>query len=200
VIGDEVIRWHDLGTVASTMDYAAGLVRNGTSRWTLVTAESQTAGRGTHGREWLSTRGKGLYLSLVLPPPVKTDGLERLSVRTAETLVEALGEYCSLDFTIKSPNDVLVRGKKVAGILYESVSHEGKILSLILGMGVNLYHTRDDFERGRLPDATSLFIEAGFVPERDELISSFLARYVRMCKNELYPPPGSRTGDAGHGW
>jgi len=198
VIDGEIVRWYDFGTVTSTMDYAADLVREGTSRWTLVTAQSQTAGRGTHGRDWLSIPGKGLYLSLVLPLPVNTDGLENLSLRTAETLTDALCEYYSLDFVIKSPNDVLVRGKKVAGILYESVSHEGRILSLILGMGVNLHQTRDDFERGGLPDATSLFIEAGFVPEGDELMWSFLTRYIRMYRNELCPPPESRTGESGH--
>ncbi|MFC1692037.1 biotin--[acetyl-CoA-carboxylase] ligase [Candidatus Latescibacterota bacterium] len=182
--GDSFL-WYDLSQVSSTIDAAVELAKNGCSSWTLVTADHQNEGRGTHGRDWIVPCGKGLLLSLVVPLPDKPRCLEDLSTLTAGILIECLNEYFDLPFKIKHPNDIILRGRKLAGIMYESVSCGENVLSLILGMGINLYQTREEFMNSGLPDAISLFCEAGFVPDRERLIFSFLKRfkktYEKLC-------------------
>jgi len=175
--------WYELDRVDSTMDYAVRLINKGCSPWTLVTAEEQAYGRGTHGREWFSPVGGGLFLSLILKPPDNTGCLEDLSVRTAGVLIETLKSYYDLPFEIKQPNDVLIRGHKVAGILYESVIRGEEVLSLILGMGVNLSQSTEDFERAGLSEATSLRMEAGCIPEREPFLVNFLTNFKTMYES-----------------
>ena len=182
VSGREVA-WYELAVTASTMDYAVKLVREGCASWTLVTAEKQSSGRGTHGREWISLQGKGLYLSLILPPSLVIGCLEDLSVRTAEALLRTLKNFVNLPFEIKHPNDVTIKGRKIAGILFESVTRGEEVRSLILGMGLNLFQSRKDFKRNGIPDATSLLIEAGYVPGVEHLLTSFLEQFIPLFEN-----------------
>lgn len=181
-IDEKRIVWYELDSAASTMDYAVELTGKGCFPPVLVTAEKQSSGRGTHGRNWISPQGKGIYLSLVVTPPENAMCLEDLSVRTAGVLVETLKSYYDLPFKIKPPNDVLIGGCKVAGILYESVTRGDEVLSLILGLGLNLNQSIRDFEDAGLPDATSLIIEAGYVPERESLLISFLKKFMPMYR------------------
>jgi len=181
-IDEKRIVWYELDSATSTMDYAVELTRKGYSPPVLVTADKQSSGRGTHGRNWISPQGKGLYLSLVVTPPENSVCLEDLSARTAGILVKTLEDYYDLSFEIKPPNDVLIGGRKVAGILYESATRGDEVLSLILGLGLNLSQSVRDFEHAGLPDATSLIIEAGYVPERESLLMSFLKNFMTMYK------------------
>ena len=133
----------------------------------VITADIQSQGRGQHGRVWQSPAGANVILStLLFPPP----SLQRPPVLTAfaavvvaETILQATGQQS----TIKWPNDVLVGGKKVCGILIEGgakPSTEYSVLStqyFVLGIGLNVNQSPEDFQQAQLPDATSLSIVTG---------------------------------------
>jgi len=180
------IRRHDFPVVDSTLDRAKECIDRGNGDWTLVTADSQLRGRGTRGRSWVSHPGAGLWISLALPPAKKTDFLDGLTLRTAEVLVDALSTVCNPPFTIKPPNDILIRGRKCAGILYESATADGSVQALILGLGLNVSQTETDFARAGLPDATSLFIETGERYDREDILNAFLERFVVVYPAEFY--------------
>ncbi|SMF25168.1 BirA family transcriptional regulator, biotin operon repressor / biotin-[acetyl-CoA-carboxylase] ligase [Tistlia consotensis] len=134
-----VYRLIALDSVGSTMDEARRLAEAGAEDGTLVWAREQTKGRGRLGRSWASPRGN-LYLSLLLRPDCPPAQAAQLGFVAALALGEAIGSVSPpVDVTYKWPNDVLLHGRKVAGLLLESRSTpEGGLDWLILGMGVNV--------------------------------------------------------------
>lgn len=161
----------------STMDHAVALSRNGTCSWTLVTARTQTSGRGTNGRTWVSTPDQGLWLSIILPPPDNPERMPDIPLLAAEMLVAAFTDLGLRGCRIKHPNDVLAGGCKIAGILCESSTVGHRVVHAILGMGVNLSQTRGELDATGLPDATSYGIETGSPLAPDELLHRFLSRF-----------------------
>jgi len=180
------MKWHDLDTVTSTMDRAYELVRNGCRYWTVITARHQSTGRGTHGRSWSSHTGKGLWMSLIIPPPPEAENLSGLTVLAAKTLADTLKAFTGKTFSIKHPNDVIINNRKIAGILVESATDGDRVTSVILGMGVNFLQTHEDFMNEGLPDATSLFIESGSAPDRNSFLSVFLADFKTSYESGDY--------------
>jgi len=167
----------------STNARALGLARHGAPSGTLVYAEEQTAGRGRNGREWFSPRGAGLYFSLIVRPgqpknlwPLLTHAA---SVALAETLRD-LSVPVPLNVEIKWPNDVLLSGRKCAGILLEMIASGAEEQAAIVGVGI-------DVRRGSVPEALSseaVSIEemaGGSVPRRlllVKLLRQFQLRYM----------------------
>ncbi|MFC1606332.1 biotin--[acetyl-CoA-carboxylase] ligase [Candidatus Latescibacterota bacterium] len=186
-VDGRVIPWIDMDSTPSTMEIAHAIVRDGRRETTLISANCQTSGRGTKGRSWSSLPGKGVWLSVILPPPDDLDNLSGLTVAVAEELIRTLRLYADCPFTIKDPNDVLVNGRKIAGILVETSIVADDVRSVLLGMGMNFTQTREDFLRDNLPDATSLILENGTVPSREEFIKTFmtflLKRYDIMIRS-----------------
>lgn len=176
-IGHRTIPWHDLDVVSSTMDTARHLAAAGQHSWAAVTAHCQESGRGTHGRDWLSSRDSGLWLSLILPPPIN-ERVEGLSLVSARVLVMVLDRLFSLSGVVKEPNDVLIGGRKIAGILLESESTGNRFDYLILGLGLNLTQDRSFFNEAELPEATSVFCETGLLPERDVVLRAFISTFI----------------------
>ncbi len=130
-----------LGQVDSTNSFAKNLAQQGAAAGTLVVAESQTAGRGRHGNQWSSLTGN-LFMSLVLRPQVSAASVGQLSFLMALALARSLEEVLPAlsDIGLKWPNDVLVDGRKCAGILLESEA-QGMATQLpwvVAGVGVNL--------------------------------------------------------------
>jgi BirA family transcriptional regulator, biotin operon repressor / biotin---[acetyl-CoA-carboxylase] ligase len=126
--------------VGSSNDEAKALARAGAAGGTLVWADEQTAGRGRRGRAWASPPGN-LYLSLLLRPDAPPTGIAQLSFVAALGLGDALGEVAgpAFEWRCKWPNDLLVNGKKLAGILLESeTSAGGRVDFVVIGIGVNL--------------------------------------------------------------
>lgn len=176
------IEWFSYDSVSSTMDVAKSLIMEGHPPWTVITAATQTRGRGTHGRDWFSLRGGGLYISAILPLPGINENLEHLTVKTAAVTAGTLLSLYNLRCTIKHPNDLYAGGKKLAGILYESASLGEQMTSIVLGMGINLYQTRENFDAAGLPDATSVFIETNIYPEPETILTDFLYSFVPMYR------------------
>ncbi len=150
---------HHAALVASTNDWARSLAAAGAPEGTLCWADAQSAGRGRRGRGWLSPCG-GLYLSLILRPTLPPAAIPRLTLMAAVALARASGPAA----TIKWPNDILLDGRKVCGILSEL---HGDPAAVILGIGVNV---AADPALAAVPTAGSLG-----APDRIALLRGILA-------------------------
>ncbi len=166
---------HTYPTVGSTNDVAAELARQGAPHGALVTAEEQTAGRGRAGRFWSTPIGASLALSLLLRPGASSlESVGALGPLGALAVAEAL-EGLDLKAEIKWPNDVLLGGKKVAGVLAEATWDGDRLAYAILGIGVNVHagvlEQADQFE---FP-ATSVGAMTGARADRTQLLVEIVA-------------------------
>jgi BirA family transcriptional regulator, biotin operon repressor / biotin---[acetyl-CoA-carboxylase] ligase len=144
----------------------------------VAVTEHQTEGRGRLGRSWQDVAGRSLLVSVLLHPPVPAHRLPELSPVAGAACAEAIRAVTGLETTVKFPNDVLVEGRKVAGILAEA--SDG---TLVLGIGVNVNQTADELPReARLPP-TSLRVETGREQSRRELLVELLDRLERRVSD-----------------
>jgi BirA family biotin operon repressor/biotin-[acetyl-CoA-carboxylase] ligase len=149
---------------ASTQRLLAGDAPEGA----VAVAEEQEQGRGRLGRMWVAPPGTSLLLSLLLRPEVAPDRLPTLTVLAAQTLAE-LVRPLGLEATVKEPNDVLVAGRKVAGVLAEA--SDGRV---VLGIGLNVSQRAAELPERPLFPATSLELELGRRVDRPELLVELL--------------------------
>jgi BirA family biotin operon repressor/biotin-[acetyl-CoA-carboxylase] ligase len=168
------------GSVNSTMTIAAQLARDGCAAGTIVGAEGQLAGVGRHGRVWHSEVGAGLYVSIVLRPPQphqETPARATPAVMLALGLAvqEAIAQVTQLAPDLRWPNDVLVNGKKCAGILAQI---EGD--AVITGIGINVNQTV--FAAAISGVATSLRLEGASCLRREDLLVAVVEAVERCCK------------------
>lgn len=145
----------------------------------LALAEEQTHGRGRRGRDWQGTAAKGLLFSLCLRPAVETARLASLTPVAAEAIVVAVASFGG-EATVKHPNDVLLAGRKVAGILAEASA--GRIA---LGVGVNVEQKAGDLPARPVFPASSLELELGRSIDRIELLVRILAQLERHYERWL---------------
>ncbi|MDP9243179.1 MAG: biotin--[acetyl-CoA-carboxylase] ligase [Actinomycetota bacterium] len=122
----------------STNARALALAEDGAPEWTIVAAGHQTAGRGRLGRTWLDDAGRSLLFSLVLRPELSPTLAGLLSLLAGAAVADACRDVAAVEAGCKWPNDVLVRDRKLAGILAEASVAEGRLRHLVLGVGVNL--------------------------------------------------------------
>lgn len=144
------------------------------SEGAVAVTEEQTAGRGRLGRRWLSPPRVSLLFSILLEPPVQTARLPELSLVAGEACAAAIASVTGLEPEIKLPNDVLIGGRKTAGILAEA--RDGRV---VLGMGVNVNVAEDDLPTEIDRAATSLLVETGHAFDRGELLVEILERLER---------------------
>jgi BirA family transcriptional regulator, biotin operon repressor / biotin---[acetyl-CoA-carboxylase] ligase len=140
----------------------------------VVVAEEQTAGRGRLGRPWFAAPGTSLLFSINLRPAVETPRLPELSVVAGRACAEAIREVTGLDPTIKLPNDLLVGGRKLAGILAEA--REDRV---VLGIGINVNVSSKDLPRNVDREPTSLLAELGSPVDRAPLLAAILLMLER---------------------
>ena len=122
----------------STNVRARMLAHEGAPEGTLVVAETQTQGRGRRGRTWFSPPGCGIYMSIILRPLVQPHEAPQLTLLTAVAMVETLLGFVDLPFTIKWPNDILIHGKKISGILTEMAMEMDRVDYVVVGLGLNV--------------------------------------------------------------
>jgi BirA family transcriptional regulator, biotin operon repressor / biotin---[acetyl-CoA-carboxylase] ligase len=171
LIGSEILVFEE---TASTNEVIEHLAKSGAREGLVVFAESQTRGRGRRGRAWASPRGKGLWFSVLLRPTLPTSAASRITVAASVAVARAIRQNCGVDARIKWPNDVMVNGKKMAGILTELRAEADEILLAILGIGIDVNCQREDFP-GELGDiATSLELETGSAQDRVALAAQVL--------------------------
>jgi BirA family biotin operon repressor/biotin-[acetyl-CoA-carboxylase] ligase len=169
----------------STNDVVEKLARDGVREGAVVFAESQTKGRGRLGRVWLSPTHKGLWFSVLLRPKLRPQEATQLTVISATALRRAIKTVAGLSAEIKWPNDLLLGGKKVAGILTEMSAEVDRVRHAILGIGVDVNQDADEFPAELRKAATSLKLAGGEEISRAELATEILreldADYVRIC-------------------
>ncbi len=124
--------------IDTTNTRAKDLAAEGAPEGTLVIAEKQTKGRGRKGRSWFSPLGHGIYTSFILRPAMPPSGAPRITLMTAVAIAEALLSLMQLEVRIKWPNDILVNGKKLAGILTEISTEMDAINYIVVGIGLNV--------------------------------------------------------------
>jgi BirA family transcriptional regulator, biotin operon repressor / biotin---[acetyl-CoA-carboxylase] ligase len=170
--------------IDSTQHLARELARAGAEEGTVVIAESQTGGRGRLGRRWHSPPGVNLYCSLVLRPSVPLATVPSVALVAGLAVVDAVCEVTALRPALKWPNDVLVAGRKVAGILTELEAEVERVHHVIAGIGVNLNGGRDAFPPELATKATSLRLASGREVHRAAftagLLAALEARYRRF--------------------
>jgi len=173
----------------STNDVIEKLARDEVKEGIVVFAESQTKGRGRLGRTWLSPARKGLWFSVLLRPDLRPPETTRLTVASAAALRRAIQSETGLAPEIKWPNDILIRGKKVAGILTELSAELDRVKHVILGIGVDVNLGTNEFPTELRKTATSLKIEAGQTISRPELATAILREldhdYARVGDNQF---------------
>jgi len=166
-------------SLGSTNDEAFRRAQEGAPEGLVVSAEHQTLGRGRLGRVWFDEMGRSLMFSILLRPKIPLQSYPLLALALASSVADACGEILCEPLTIKWPNDVLHRGRKLCGILAESRSlRPGEPPALVLGAGVNLNLLEEDFPQEIRARATSLRIAAGGreIPKAP-LFDAILARF-----------------------
>ena len=149
-----------LDEVGSTNDVALRLAGEGAPEGTVVTAGSQTAGRGRRGRSWTSAPGQALLFSLILRPKFPPQDWPKITLAAAVAVAKTCGSF-GVKVDIKWPNDLLADGRKVCGILTEMGPKKDKMTPVVLGIGINLHQASGDFPRDLRAIATSLFLVSG---------------------------------------
>jgi BirA family biotin operon repressor/biotin-[acetyl-CoA-carboxylase] ligase len=144
----------------STNDAARELGHRAAPEGSLAIAEGQTRGRGRLGRGWVSPAGRGIYVSVLLRPPIAPDEAFQLTLLSAVAAARAVTS-AGVEAKIKWPNDVLVGGRKVAGILTEIEAEADRVNQAVIGIGINVNTTASMFPHALKDQATSLRIETG---------------------------------------
>jgi BirA family biotin operon repressor/biotin-[acetyl-CoA-carboxylase] ligase len=164
-----------LDTVDSTQTVAFALVERGAADRTVVIADQQRSGRGRRGRIWQAPARSSLLASILVRPRLPQGLLATLSPMTAVATAEALRRVAPLAPRLKWPNDVLVNGRKMAGILLESRSVASSEPVLVIGVGVNL--GQREFPPELAGRATSVALETGRAVDRDTLLAALLEEF-----------------------
>ena len=179
--------YHDQVDSTNTQAKRLGeeLARDG--HGTLVVADLQTAGKGRRGRSWESPSGASIYMSILLRPDILPDQAPMLTLVMAQSVAEAVRELTGAEVGIKWPNDIVLNGKKICGILTEMSAEIDYINYVVIGVGVNV--NTPDFPEALAKTATSLKIELGQNIKRSLLIAAVMKRFEENYETFI------RTGD-----
>jgi len=170
-----------LGTVSSTNTLLRQLAASGAPQGTALIAEAQTGGRGRMGRSFHSPAGMGIYLSVLLRPDCPAGELMHLTCATAEAVCDGLERAGCPRPGIKWTNDLVLRRRKLGGILTElSIDGHGAVQWAILGVGINCCHRKEDFPPELQNTATSLFQETDTQPDRSRVAAELLRSLQKM--------------------
>lgn len=182
---------HYFETCKSTQFIAHDEEQNGAADGTVVIAEEQTAGRGRMARPWSSTAGKGIWMSVITRPTLTPQQAPQMTLVAAVAVTRAIQEMTGIDPDIKWPNDILVKGKKVTGILTELQADPDQVKAVILGIGMNVNQDESDFPEELHGIATSLKMLTGEPIDRAQLIAKtlgFLEIYTDLYVKHGFGP------------
>lgn len=178
---------HYFDCVDSTNLKAKQEAENGAEHGTVIVADMQTAGRGRRGRVWDSPPGKNLYFTLILKPDFAVDKASMLTLVMATAVAEGLqskmkpnggGERrAESGIGIKWPNDLVMNGRKICGILTEMSVEQNRIKHVIIGVGINV--EKQEFAPELVDKATSIETECGQRPDKKELLSAILSAFEK---------------------
>lgn len=177
LIGQQI---HYKESVDSTQKVAHRLGMENALEGTVVIADEQIGGKGRMDRRWHSPKHIGIWMSVILRPQIPLSMAPQLTLLTAVAVAQAIVENTGLEPQIKWPNDLLVNGKKVTGILTELQAEADRINSVIIGIGINVNQAVTDFPEGLRAVATSLSIEKGELINRASLIQTIFLKLEKL--------------------
>jgi BirA family biotin operon repressor/biotin-[acetyl-CoA-carboxylase] ligase len=175
--------------IDSTNNYAIGLAQEGAPEGTVVISDFQTEGKGQLNRVWESSRDLNVLMSIVLRPSLDIERVVKITLATSEILILALEKFLNklniddLKFTVKWPNDILINGKKISGILTESSLREKDIIYVVVGIGLNVNQNISEFSDDVQSTATSLFAETGQTFDRELLVAEIISEFEKHYFN-----------------
>ncbi|MDP2911009.1 MAG: biotin--[acetyl-CoA-carboxylase] ligase, partial [Candidatus Omnitrophota bacterium] len=173
IIGKKIYSYKETG---STNDTAYALASSGEKEGSVVIAESQTSGRGRMNRKWVSPKSKGAYFSAILRPSILPKDVSSITLFSALAVAKTISEMTDVKAFIKWPNDVLINGHKVCGILTEMSAETDKINFVIIGIGININTKKDALPKG----ATSLLEESGREISRVEFVKGIFRNMDKL--------------------
>lgn len=176
--------------VDSTNTKAKRLAEEGIPHGTLVVADHQTAGKGRRGRLWISPKGKNVFMSLILRPDLLPSSASMMTLVAALAVRDGMEAATGLKGLIKWPNDLVVSGKKICGILTEMSAELEGIHYVIVGMGINT--NMEEFPREVAEKATSVLLESGKPVRRSQLIAAVLEAFERYY--DIFLSQGDLSG------
>lgn len=172
-----------LDSVDSTNNYAKRIAEEGAADGTLVMAELQTGGKGRRGRSWSAAKGSNVMMTLLLRPKIRPEHASRLTLLMAMAVADGIRRVTGLEAGIKWPNDVVVHGKKVCGILTEMSTEVDYINHVVIGTGINVNQKLEEFPEEIRETASSLYVELGSQVSRAALtvaVMESLERYYEL--------------------
>ena len=167
--------------IDSTQLLAHQLALDGAEHGTIILADEQTAGKGRTGRPWQSNKSQGIWMSIILRPDILPYLAPQFTLLTATVLAEVLDGFAEITPHIKWPNDILINGKKISGILTEMQAEQDRVLYVVIGIGLNINQTEDDFQQHLATKSTSLKMETdrnwSLLPIIQQIIHIFEQKY-----------------------
>ncbi len=142
--------------VKSTNDTAYKLAQNGAKEGTVVFSEAQSKGRGRRGRKWISPKGRGIWMSIVLRPRMSRNEIPKIYIIISLAIADAIKEITGFTVRIKWPNDILFKDKKIGGVLIEPSDRKKYIEFIIVGIGIDVDMDKHSFPIYIRGKATSL--------------------------------------------
>jgi BirA family biotin operon repressor/biotin-[acetyl-CoA-carboxylase] ligase len=169
----------------STNTLAYSLAHDGGDEWTVIIADSQSNGRGRQGRVWYSPPGTNIYTSFILRPTMSYEYFPAISLLTGMVISIVIEHFIDLKTELKWPNDVMVNGKKISGILLELGNDSNNKPYIIVGIGININSDTKDYPRELFHSSTSMKVLTNRVFDRvmilNHLYTSFFAWYDIYC-------------------
>lgn len=174
-IGKQIIYKEEM---ESTQETAKRLIKNDAKNGCLIITDNQTKGKGTKGTIWQTSKEKNITMTIIIKPNFKIEKLEGLTLKIAQAIKEAIQELYSYNLTIKVPNDLLLNGKKICGILTEASIIGDKVNYILIGIGFDV--NEENFNVNLQSIATSLKREYGKEFEREEIIVKIIEKLENL--------------------
>ncbi|ACL74522.1 biotin--[acetyl-CoA-carboxylase] ligase [Ruminiclostridium cellulolyticum] len=171
--------------IDSTNSYAKKIANEGCAHGTVVISEVQTMGRGRVGRQWQSDTAEGIWFSIVVRPDLEPENIQVITLAASVAVVEAIKETCGIICGIKWPNDIILNGRKLGGILTELSAEPGHVNYVVVGIGLNANQDLEHFDYEIRQKAISLKMYAGKSISRANLLGSILTRFEKIYKSIL---------------
>lgn len=187
ILNSDEIKYEDfihLEEIDSTNEEGKRRANNGCKSGLIIVSDKQTAGKGRLGREWSAKRNEGLYMSIVLRPDIMPQEAPQMTLIAGLAVMKTINKVIGVSSKIKWPNDIILNGKKLVGILTEMNAEMEKVNYIVVGIGINV--NNESFGEELNKKATSIYIETGKKFKRSDIINEFVKifeiYYNEFCK------------------
>ena len=176
IIGNEILIYNEID---STQEEAKRIIKN-IKDGTVIIANNQTNGQGTHGRKWYTEKNSNIIMSIILFPNIEVEKLKNITLDIASVIVDTIYELYNYKLTISYPNDIVLNGKKLGGILTNISTQGGIAKDIIIGIGLNINQVQ--FPEEIVDIATSLRKEYEIIFNKKEIIEKICINMEKLYK------------------